>query len=79
MKRACKRIPANITEGCAKKIQKRAFKEYLDDAMGSANEMIVHLSHTSDLGYYDKALGEDLIRRYDIIGKQLYRLGESWS
>lgn len=79
MKRACKRIPANIAEGYAKKHQKKAFKKYLDDAMGSANEMIVHLSYVSDLGYCDEALCKDLIETYDIIGKQLYRLGESWS
>lgn len=79
MKRACKRIPANIAEGYAKKHQKKAFKKYLDDAMGSANEMIVHLSYVLDLGYCDKALCKDLMETYDIIGKQLYRLGESWS
>ena len=79
MKRACKRIPANIAEGYAKKHQKKAFKKYLDDSLGSANEMITHLSYTLDLGYCDKTLCEGLIEKYDIIGKQLYRLGESWS
>ncbi len=42
--------------------------------------MIVHLSMTRDL--YGELVGvnicNELISSYDISGKQLYRLGESW-
>jgi hypothetical protein len=59
-----------------------SFQErYLDDALGECNEMIVSLSHAKDIyyKYVDVKLCEELITIYDISGKQIYRLSESWS
>lgn len=70
--------PTLIAEGYSKRHQKRAFKKYLDDAMGECNEMIVHLSFAKDLGYVDAKLCDELIDIYDKGGKQLYNLGKSW-
>lgn len=79
MNRACKAPPALIAEGYAKKHQKRAFGKYIDDAIGECNEMITHLSFARDLGYVDTRLCDELIKAYDIAGKQLYSLGKSWA
>jgi four helix bundle protein len=80
MRRACKAPPALIAEGYAKKNHKKEWKKYLDDAIGECNEMIVHLSCAKDVysNQIDPALCEDLTKVYDISGKQLYRLAESW-
>lgn len=80
MRRACKAPPALIAEGYAKKNHKKAWQKYLDDAIGECNEMIVHLSCAKDVysKYVDPNICQDLIKVYDISGKQLYRLAESW-
>lgn len=81
LRRASKAIPAIIAEGYAKKHHKRDWQKYIDDAIGEANEMIVHLSLVKDLypNFIDVKLCEELIKTYDIIGKQLFRLGKSWN
>lgn len=80
MRRACKAPPALIAEGYAQKHHKKEWIKYLNDAIGECNEMIVHLSCAKDVysDYVDKNLCEELIKAYDISGKQLYRLAESW-
>ncbi len=74
-------IPRLIAEGYAKRNQLRGFQKYLVDALGECNEIQVSLNHCRDLyeTYVDKKLCEDLDREYEIIGKQVYRLSESWS
>jgi four helix bundle protein len=44
MRRASKSIPANIAEGYGRRRSVRDFKHYLAMALGSANEMVVHLN-----------------------------------
>lgn len=80
MRRACKAPPALIAEGYAQKHHKKEWQKYLKDAIGECNEMIVHLSCAKDVyaKYVDIHLCQDLITTYDISGKQLYRLAESW-
>lgn len=81
LSRSCKAIPRLIAEGYAKRHQKAGFQKYLDDAMAECNETIVSLSQCND--FYSKfistSLCEGLIKEYDISGRQLYRLAESWS
>ena len=81
LRRACKAIPRLIAEGYGKRHQKSGFQKYLDDALGECNEMIVSLSHAKDLyfKYIDSKLCKELIESYDIAGKQIYRLSESWT
>ncbi len=69
-----------IAEGYAKKHQKKAWKKYLEGALGECNEMITHLSFTKDIysDRIDTKLCDSLIEIYDISGKQIFRLGESW-
>lgn len=80
MRRACKAPPALIAEGYAQKHHKREWKKYLNDAIGECNEMIVHLSCAQDVyfSYVDVDLCRRMIEVYNIGGKQLYRLAESW-
>ena len=81
LSRSCKAIPRLIAEGYAKRHQRQGFQKYLDDAMGECNETIVSLSQCNDFygKYIDKKLCELLVKDYDISGRQLYRLAESWS
>ena len=79
--RACKAVPRLIAEGYAKRHQKKGFQKYIDDAMAECNEMIVNLSHCKDI-YYDNIdpnFCTELIKIYDITGRQLYNLSEAWS
>ena len=80
MRRASKAPLAIIAEGYAKKNYKKDWQKYINDAIGECNEMIVHLSCCRDVysTRTDKTLVSKLIDDYDICGKQLYRLGESW-
>lgn len=54
LRRCSKSPPANIAEGWAKRRFEKEFKAYLDKALGSSNEMEVHLNMARDLGYLDK-------------------------
>ena len=80
MRRAAKAPLAIIAEGYAKKNYKRDWIKYIRDAIGECNEMIVHLSCCRDIygDRVDAVLVDKLINEYDISGKQLYRLAESW-
>lgn len=79
--RSSKAVPRLIAEEFAKKHQKAGFQKYLDDAMAESNETQVSLCHCRDiyLNYVDIKLCDNLIKEYDVIGKQLYRLEEAWN
>ena len=81
LSRASKAIPAIIAEGYARKHHRKDWQKYIDNAIGEANEMIVHLSLAKDLypRLVDSKLCDELIETYNIIGKQLFRLGKSWN
>ena len=78
MRRASKAIPANIAEGYGKRRSAREFKAYLTTALGSANEMLVHLKIAADLDYVPREHCDELTAAYTIVGKQLHRLIERW-
>lgn len=78
LSRSCKAIPRLIAEGYAKRHQKAGFKKYIDDAMGECNETIVRIEQVKDIYSIKVDLCTDLINTYDITGRQLYKLGESW-
>jgi len=81
LSRSSKAIPRLIAEGFAKKHQKAGFQKYLDDALAETNETQVSLCQIKDLyaKFLDLKICEELIKEYNIIGKQLYRLKEAWS
>jgi len=78
--RSSKAIPRLIAEGFAKKHQKAGFQKYIDDAMSETNETQVSLCQCKDIyyGYIDANICANLIKEYEIIGKQLYRLRQAW-
>lgn len=78
MRRASKSCPANIAEGWAKRRFEKKFKQHLLDAIGSANEMEVHLEMARDLKYLDKNICEDLLTKYNNLGGKLINLHNNW-
>lgn len=78
MRRASKSIPANIAERYGRRKSAKEFKHYLAMALGSANEMIVHLEITQELGYAQATLCHTLTDEYTVTCKMLYRLIENW-
>lgn len=75
LRRAAVSIPANIAEGYGRKNSRAEFKHFLRNSLGSCNEVQVLLSIAKDLGYQ---IAEEIITRYDELGKQIYRLIEVW-
>jgi four helix bundle protein len=78
LSRSCNAIPRLIAEGYAKRHQKAGFQTYIDDAMGECNETIVSIEQVKDIYEIKVSVCNELIQVYDISGRQLYRLGESW-
>lgn len=78
LRRCSKSPPANIAEGWAKRRFEKEFKVYLDKALGSANEMEVHLNMAKDLGYLERNTCDDLITRYIALGGKLTNLRNNW-
>lgn len=80
MRRCSKSVLALMAEGYARRIYRKDWQKYLVEAIGECNEMMVHLSCCKDLysRFVNSEMADRLIRDYDIGGKQLYRLAESW-
>lgn len=78
LRRASKSVPANIAEGWAKRRFEKQFKVHLDSAIGSSNEMEVHLSMAKDLGFWKKEFCNELIKRYLLLGGKLTNLRNNW-
>jgi len=78
IRRASKSILANIAEGYGTKRSPAKFRSFLDIALGSANEVIVHLEVGNAVGYFEQSEIDPLIDGYEIVAKQLYRLVQSW-
>ncbi|HSD98814.1 MAG TPA: four helix bundle protein [Patescibacteria group bacterium] len=74
IRRASKSCPANIAEGWAKRRFEKEFKKYLDAALGSANEMEVHIETARDLGYWNKKICEDFLKQYKYVAGKLFNL-----
>ncbi len=78
IRRASKSIPTNIAEGYGKRKSAKEFKHYLSIALGSSNEMVVHLEIARELNYSKAETCNSLIEEYTVICKMLYRLIENW-
>jgi len=79
LSRSTKAIPRLIAEGFAKKHQKAGFQKYLDDAMAETNETIVGLEQVKDIYKIEVDRCSQLIKDYDIIARQTFKLAEAWS
>lgn len=78
LRRSSKSVPANIAEGWAKRRFDKQFKVHLDSAIGSSNEMEVHISFTKDLGFWEKNFCESLATRYLLLGGKITNLRNNW-
>ncbi len=78
MRRASKSVPTNIAEGYGKGRSARNFKMYVEHALGSVNEMIVHLQIAECLEYVRNDDCAELIGQYRAVGQMLVRLIEKW-
>jgi four helix bundle protein len=78
MRRGAKSVPANIAEGFSRKSTARDFRLFLSHALGSANEMLVHIQIAEQLDYISKETRENLDSPYTIVAKQLNRLMRNW-
>lgn len=78
LRRASKSIPANIAEGWAKRRFEKQFKIHLDSAIGSANEMEVHVNMAKDLGFWQKKFCDEIAQRYLFPGGKLTNLRNNW-
>ncbi len=80
LSRSSKSPPALIAEAYARRYSGKEWRKYIREAIGGCNEGIVHLSLIRDLytKIIDIELCNNLIKEYEISGKQLFRLGESW-
>lgn len=78
IRRASKSCPSNIAEGWAKRRFEKEFKHHLDSAIGSANEMEVHIEIARDLTYWHLAFCNDLLIRYNNLGGKLSNLQKNW-
>lgn len=78
LRRASKSAPANIAEGWAKRRFPKEFKKHIDSAIGSCNEMEVHLSLSRDLHYLKPDFCNNLIQRYILLGGKLVKLRDNW-
>ncbi len=79
MRRCSRSIPALIAEGYARRESIRDFQRYLRDCVGEANEMINHLLLSKHKGYIKKpGYADELIERYNKLGKKLTNLKNNW-
>lgn len=78
IRRASKSCPANIAEGWSKRRFEKEFKHHLDSAIGSANEMEVHVDTAKDLGYWQPQFCQEVLDRYQKLGGKLYNLQKNW-
>jgi four helix bundle protein len=76
LRRASKSIPTNVAEGYGKRRSSRQFRSYVENALGSTDEMIVHLEVALNLEYVTEQEAEMLIAEYRVVGKMLDRLME---
>jgi four helix bundle protein len=78
IRRSEKSIPANIVEGYCLRRHRNEYLLYLHRALGSCEETGVHLSilyETKSL--QDETLFNELMQKYDHLGKMLFRFIES--
>ena len=78
MRRAAVSIPLNIAEGYGRKSSIAEFKHFLRNSLGSCNEMQVLLNMIKDLGYIKEEIYKEYSSSYDILGRQLNKLIQTW-
>lgn len=73
IRRASSSIPTNISEGCGRNSDKE-FNQFLNIALGSANETEYLLLLSKDLNYISTELHEPLEKEINMIKSKIYNL-----
>ncbi|MNF25162.1 hypothetical protein D3C85_90530 [compost metagenome] len=73
IRRASSSIPTNISEGCGRNSDKE-FNQFLNIALGSANETEYLLLLSKDLNYISTELYEPLEKEINMIKSKIYNL-----
>lgn len=77
--RAARSIPSLIAEGYARRESLKDFQKYLRECVGEANEMMNHLLLAKHKGYIKRpGYAQDLIERYNVLGKKITNLKNNW-
>lgn len=71
-------IPANITEGWAKRVYPAEFKRFLLIAIGSSDELINHFRTIAITVPHISKEAEELATEYKILSKRLNSLRSKW-
>jgi four helix bundle protein len=74
IRRASRSIPSNIAEGYSRNKSSKDKINFLNDALGSNEEMLFNLEFMKDAGLISLKDFEDPYKEYVICGKQLYKL-----
>ena len=72
MRRAATSVPLNIAEGYGRKANPKDYRQFLNMAKGSCNEMQVLIDLCVPLGYMRKEDHAVLYAGYDEVGRMLY-------
>ena len=78
IRRSSRSVPANISEGFAKKQYGNVFKQHLITAMGSAEETKTWIDLAKDFSYITSEQMITLKGNYTKVGAMLYRLIQNW-
>ena len=71
LRRAALSIPLNISEGYAKRESQEEFKRFLMMALGSANEVLVLIDFSKDVGYISEKKHKSAYTEYEEIASML--------
>ena len=74
--RSANSIHSNIAEGFGRSVAE--FKMYLTRSLGSCNETLSHINDAINTENGNKKTALYLLKEYEIVGKQIYRLREHW-
>ena len=78
IRRSSRSIPANISEGFAKRRYENVFKNHLISAIGSGEETKTWLCFAHDFSYLSKEETERIKGKYTELGAMLYRMIQTW-
>ncbi len=79
IRRASRSVAANIVEGWAKRKYENVFKKHLIDSIGSCDETKLWLDFAFDCKYMKTDDYNNLMNKYQEIGKMLKGLFENWT
>ncbi|MGE5280656.1 MAG: four helix bundle protein [Deltaproteobacteria bacterium] len=78
IRRSSRSVPANISEGFAKRRYPDVFLRHLNDALGSSEETMTWLDLAKSSDYLSQDRHEYFTRKYEYIGAMLFKLMQKW-